>query len=320
MAINLDKPQLWKKDIAQSVDMYNDWFLRFAPTAFRSTRVKTTINVENTLKSTDNLNSLDARTLEKHPHILPTLRMCTCPPLAVDRLMGLSGVSKNLVSSLDKKSQVPPRMSKKTLDLELNKIIAVIMKLLDRDIFVWFDDRGKPKREEIHRAALIVADRLCGSVANPIIRNAQEQRQLALIARWLEARGYSKAKLNPGSHHKSLPAGQFAYRMNVKVGISDGSKEINIPIDVVVMPKSAKRGQEPILIEAKSAGDFTNVNKRRKEEATKMEMLKRRIGKNVRFVLFLCGYFDTGYLGFEAGEGIDWIWEHRIDDLAQLGL
>jgi len=37
-------------------------------------------------------------------------------------------------------------------------------------------------------------------------------------------------------------------------------------------------------------------------------------------VLFLCGYFDSGYLGYEAAEWIDWIWEHRIEDLAQLGL
>lgn len=34
----------------------------------------------------------------------------------------------------------------------------------------------------------------------------------------------------------------------------------------------------------------------------------------------LCGYFDSGYLGYEAAEGIDWIWEHRIDDLAAFGL
>ena len=40
----------------------------------------------------------------------------------------------------------------------------------------------------------------------------------------------------------------------------------------------------------------------------------------VHFILFLCGYFDSGYLGYEAAEGIDWIWEHRIDDLAALNL
>lgn len=76
----------------------------------------------------------------------------------------------------------------------------------------------------------------------------------------------------------------------------------------------------PLLLEAKSADDFTNVNKRRKEEAVKMQQLKSTYGDSVSYSLLLCGYFDSGYLGYEAAEGIDWIWEHRINDLEQLGI
>jgi len=47
-----------------------------------------------------------------------------------------------------------------------------------------------------------------------------------------------------------------------------------------------------------------------------MTQLRSSYGNNVRFILFLCGYFDSGYLGYEAAEGIDWVWEHRINDLA----
>ena len=108
--------------------------------------------------------------------------------------------------------------------------------------------------------------------------------------------------------------------MNVPVKIENVERPLNIPIDALVMPKKGKKGQLPLLIEAKSAGDFTNVNKRRKEEATKMAQLRKNYGKQVRFVLFLCGYFDSGYLGYEAAEGIDWVWEHRIDDLVEFGL
>jgi hypothetical protein len=74
------------------------------------------------------------------------------------------------------------------------------------------------------------------------------------------------------------------------------------------------------FIEAKSAGDFTNTNKRRKEEAQKMNQLRDTYGENVRYLLFLCGYFDSGYLGYEAAEGIDWVWEHRIEDLEEFGV
>ena len=75
-----------------------------------------------------------------------------------------------------------------------------------------------------------------------------------------------------------------------------------------------------MLIEAKSAGDFTNTNKRRKEEATKIHQLKEAYGEAVQYVLFLCGYFGSDYLGYEAAEGIDWVWEHRTEDLLYLGL
>lgn len=105
--------------------------------------------------------------------------------------------------------------------------------------------------------------------------------------------------------------------MNVPAG---EDKSINIPVDVVIQPKKLKQNKLLILIEAKSAGDFTNVNKRRKEEATKMRQLKAAYGSEIQLILFLCGYFDAGYLGYEAAEGLDWIWEHRIKDFEKLGI
>jgi len=98
------------------------------------------------------------------------------------------------------------------------------------------------------------------------------------------------------------------------------TKKVNIPIDVVIQPKVLRLNRLPVLIEAKSAGDSTNTNKRRKEEATKIHQLRQAYGPEIQLILFLCGYFDSGYLGYEAAEGLDWIWEHRIEDLRRLGI
>lgn len=117
-----------------------------------------------------------------------------------------------------------------------------------------------------------------------------------------------------------MQPGTFGFRMNIPVKVERIEEPINIPIDAVVLPKRARKGNLPLLIEAKSAGDFTNVNKRRKEEATKMKQLVTTLGKRTRYILFLCGYFDVGYLAYEAAEGIDWVWKHRINDLAEFGL
>ncbi len=114
-----------------------------------------------------------------------------------------------------------------------------------------------------------------------------------------------------------MEAGTYAFRMNVPAG---QARRVNIAIDVAVQPKRRRKDRLPILIEAKSAGDFTNTNKRRKEEATKVHQLRAAYGETLTFLLLLCGYFGTDYLGYEAAEGIDWVWEHRIEDLAALGL
>jgi hypothetical protein len=320
VAVNLDKPQLWKDDIAKSVDMYNVWFMQFAPKAFRDTRIQTTKDVESTLSATANMTNVRPEVLRRHPESLPTLRMSTCPPIAVDRLIGLAGVSPNLVRSMELEQRIPPRMNAADIDAQLTKIGQIIEKMADPDIFVWRGRESAASEVELHRAATIVADRLCGAVANPIIRNAQEKRQLAEIKRWLEARGYKQLTMGEGIRFNAMEPGTFSFRMNVPVKLEGGLQTINIPIDAVVMPKSAKKGELPLFFEAKSAGDFTNTNKRRKEEAVKMAQLRSNYGVNVHFNLFLCGYFDSGYLGYEAAEGIDWVWEHRIDDLALFGI
>ncbi len=321
MGINRDKPDLWKNDILQSVDLYNRWFMEFAPKAFRDTRVTTADRVERALIDTNYLEDISAESLKSHPEVLPILRMSTCPPIARDRLVGLAGVSKSLVKNMEdaEDPRVSPRMAAERLAEELAKIAHIINRMADPDIFVWLPEKRRPTEQEVRRSATVVADRLCGAVADPIIRNAQEKRQLAAIAGFLHDRGYIEARA--GKKYNEMIAGTFSFHTNVPVSVAEGAEDkINIPVDVVILPKSAHDGDLPLLIEAKSAGDFTNVNKRRKEEATKMRQLRNTYSHTVSYSLFLCGYFDPGYLGYEAAEGIDWIWEHRISDLEKLGI
>lgn len=320
MPVNSNKPRQWKSDIAQSVDMYNEWFMSFAPVAFRETRIRTTKDVEAALVSTSYLTEITPTIFRNFPDILPTMRMSTCPPLAVDRLIGLAGISPSMVKRMENEKKLPVKMAYDDIDRELAKIGTIIEKMADPDIFVWLGTKKAPAKAEIHRAATIVADRLCGAVANPIIRNAQEKRQLAAIKAWLEARGYTQIPAGNSTRFDAMQPGTFSFRMNVPVKLENGVQSVNIPVDAVIMPKSAKAKQLPLFFEAKSAGDFTNTNKRRKEEAVKMSQLRGTYGKKVQFNLFLCGYFDSGYLGYEAAEGIDWVWEHRIDDLALFGI
>lgn len=314
--INADKPHLWKADIAKSVDQFNRWFLEFAPKAFRDTRGKTSELVKSALFAMNDLRGLNGAALKAMPDALSTLRMCTAPPLAVDRLVGLSEVDKNLVSCMEK-GKLPIRMKAVDLDDQLARICRILTRLLDKEIFPWLEGDRAPTDPERDRASTIVADRLCGAVANPIIRNAQEQRQLALIGDYLDKRGYRRQPHPGGRPLTEMGSGTYAFRMNLTVG--SGAK-VKVPIDVVIQPRDLRQDRLPILVEAKSAGDFANTNKRRKEEATKVRQLQAAYGETIAFVLFLCGYFGGDYLGYEAAEGIDWVWEHRMGDFQALGL
>lgn len=104
MSVNLDKPQRWKHDTAQSVDLYNSWYLAFAPAVYREKRIETTRQVKEALALTANLTNISPSVLEQYPALLPMLRMSTAPPLARDRLVGLSGVSPRLVAAWKKAS------------------------------------------------------------------------------------------------------------------------------------------------------------------------------------------------------------------------
>lgn len=133
MGINLDKPYLWKKDIMKSVDLYNAWFMDFAPKVFRETRILTAKRVEKALAETDNCLNISVAVLEKHPEILPILRMSTCPPIARDRLIGLAGVSRSLIQNMENVDEphISPRMSRDKLEDELRKIINIVQKMAD---------------------------------------------------------------------------------------------------------------------------------------------------------------------------------------------
>ncbi|MEZ4666598.1 MAG: XamI family restriction endonuclease [Anaerolineae bacterium] len=316
MAVNLDKPQRWKADTQLSVDDYNRWFLEYAPITYRETRARATVYVEDILLRTDNLRHLTGDLLFQHPDALEMLRMSASPPIARDRLVGLAQVSKSLIENMERHKRISPNLSETVVREQLERITSVIRHLIDRDIFIWFDEDTDPTFEAVKRASTVVADRLCGMLTDPLIRNAQEKRQLQRITLWLETRDYAESEVR--ILRQMLP-GTFAHRVNV-AAMQEGSVVVNIPIDTVIMPRSAVAGDLPLLVEAKSAGDFTNTNKRRKEEATKMRQLRNAFGDQVRFILLLGGYFDSGYLGYEAAEGIDWVWEHRMDDLAEFGL
>lgn len=168
--------------------------MNFAPKAYREQRKIASKQVEEALKFTANLTNITPKILAGTPSLIEMLRMATAPPIARDRLIGLAKVHPNLVDSIETKGKLPPRMDVSDIEKDLEKISELITQMADKDIFTWLGNNSKPTSEEATRASLIVADRLCGSQSDPIIRNAQEKRQFVSVKDWLEKRGYKEVK------------------------------------------------------------------------------------------------------------------------------
>src|SRR5690242_9977688 len=128
------------------------------------------------LKHTENFRHVTPELLKANPGILACLRMCCCPPIARDRLIGLAQVNYGLVDTMETEQRLPARMKPSLLDEQLIKIGKTLEKLADKDIFFWPEKREEPTEKDLWRASSVVGDRLCGAAADPIIRNAQEAR------------------------------------------------------------------------------------------------------------------------------------------------
>ena len=174
--INADKVLQWKNDVACSVDLYNSWFIHYAPKAYRETRLKTTNTVIQSLEKLNYLRDITPTKLFSCPDAISILRMCTVPPLARDRLTGLGKLNNSFLKVIEDTNNFPPKMKKELVMENLSHISEIFTMLIDDDIFPWVEVQQKPTEKELYRASSIIADRVCGAVANPIIKNAQEQR------------------------------------------------------------------------------------------------------------------------------------------------
>lgn len=302
----------WKIDIELSVSEYNEWFNEQAPNIYNLYKKENISRVNDVLIKTEFMSNITKEIIKKDPKIIQVLRLSTCPTLASDRLTGLSGLAILKASSVVKSLEEGKIPRREDLDSLLDRLIKQILLMLDINLFPWLSELREPNELELNIATCVIADRLDSSVANAAVKNHQEARQIKKIVEYLERNGYSKSL---EKDYLKMQPGTYAIHLNIPGVKKNNQKEVKVSVDVVVKSFNQKDMELPILIECKSAGDFTNTNKRRKEESDKFENLTNYHGSNVIYLLLLCGYFDVNYLEYEKHSGIDWVWEHRIEDL-----
>lgn len=237
---NIRQTHLWKSDSWKSVEYYNNWFLSYAPNAFQSARDGVIQKVNSVFKHTKDLTSLTVDSILANPTMMEVLRMVTAPPLAQDRLSGLSYARKSILKSLEQGKT--PRDIEAT-KADIGKMLCIIERMIDNDLFPWLKGSSITPQQR-NRSASIIADRLTGVLSDPIIRNAQEKRQFDSLTTYLNSKDYIIVKnVNDLTKMQNMT---YSFHVNVPVMIND-NKNVNMPIDVVI--KSPKTGKYPLLVE-----------------------------------------------------------------------
>lgn len=304
---NRDKsPETWQLDIERSVAAYNEWYHAHSPRIWADARGRAVGLAARAMDETGNFRELTPDALQALPCGLAVARAAVSPMMARDRLIGFTGANANLVRSMEVDNSIPPRT--RGVHGQLERLATFLATKLDPGLFPWIEEGREPTAAEREKALLVVGERLTRAFYDPELRNEQECRQKALLRAYLQILGFRES----AAAAFALPPGTFGMGRNV-VGIRDDGARQNVPTDCVIRPE---RPDLPLVcLEMKSAGDFTNVNKRRKEESDKHAALRRTHGVKIVMLLQLFGYFDRGYLAFEAAAGLDWAWDHRLDDL-----
>lgn len=135
--INRNDSDRWKEDTHRSVEMYNEWFLGFAPSTYICERERATRRVADAMKQTDNFR-INADCLYSHPGTISVLRMATAPPIARERLAGLSGVRKSAIGRMEE-DRLPVRMTEEAIKSDCSKIANVLSRLFDTTLCPWIE-------------------------------------------------------------------------------------------------------------------------------------------------------------------------------------
>ena len=147
MPANRHKPDLWKADIAKSVDMFNEWFLHFAPKTFRESRNAGDLRgciCFGADRVSEESEPRDACLSSGVPAGPANDDMSTHCTRQVDRFGG--GFPKPCTRAWRLSTRFRGKWLTTTLQQGLAKIAQILRRLADTDILVWLETETGAER------------------------------------------------------------------------------------------------------------------------------------------------------------------------------
>jgi len=308
--MNSKNPGSWEADRVLAKEEIINWLAQATSTAHSRSIIEAQITESFALlEATGNL----TKSITAKPKILTALRALTRRDIGTSQIATFLGVGTSMFEAIEREEKpVGPIAS---------KVEELLRKELDESLAPWILEGRKPTDAERTRSVIVAADRILRRSTSTELRYKHEPRQLSKLEAFLKSRGLSEVQgTNITNPRRDMKPGTFAFRVNIDGTTVDGVT-LKQNVDTLIMPTSKSGSFLPIFLEAKSMTDEVNPNKRQKEEAQKVDNVRRRWQddkEKLNFVLLLGGTVPRRYLEVEAGSGLDWIWEHRVEDLGIL--
>jgi len=308
--MNAKSSENWESDRVVAKEQIIDWLA--ITTSTKNSRSILENQITLVLDELARLNSVE-KAIVKNPRILTSLRSLTRRDIGTSQIATFLGVGTSMYEAIER--------AEKPVAPILSGIVSLLEKELDESLAPWIVENRNPAKEEMNRSVIVAADRILKRSTSTELRYKHEPRQLDKLKGYLDSKGYSEVSGTGISNpRKDMKPGSYAFRVNID-GLTIDGVTLKQNVDTLIMPFSKSSGLLPIFLEAKSMTDEVNPNKRQKEEAQKVDNVRRKWqdkSERLNFVLLLGGTVPRRYLEVEAGSGLDWIWEHRVNDLDKL--
>lgn len=308
--MNAKSSHKWEDDRSLAKEEIINWLAITAST--KNSRSIIESEISQRLNKLASLNSIE-KSILLDQKILTGLRSLTRRDIGTSQIATFLGVGTSMYEAIER--------GDKSVESILSDVVSLLEKELDESLATWILEKRNPSKDELSRSVIVAADRILRRSTSTELRYKHEPRQLDKLKTFLRSRNFVEvSSTGIADPRNDMEPGTYAFRVNIDGTTIDGVT-LKQNVDTLIMPISKSNNVLPIFLEAKSMTDEVNPNKRQKEEAQKVDNVRRRWqkpGERLNFLLLLGGTVPRRYLEVEAGSGLDWIWEHRIEDLDDL--
>ena len=309
--MNSGSPERWEADRIRARDDMIFWLAENA----ESSQLRIDLENKSLLAIQLLEKNLSIReSISTFPESLTVIRALTRRDIGTSQFATFTGFGESIIRRIEGGVNAPSEF--------IEKATLILESELDYALVPWLQERRTATVEERNRSVYVSADRILRRTTSTALRYQHEPRQLEKLESFLIAQGLKKHDFTTlVDPLVDVIPGTYSFRVNVN-GKTSEDLILKQNVDVLIKPFSYAADALPIFMEAKSMSDEVNPNKRQKEEAQKINNLIRMWGtkstSDIIYLLLLGGTVPRRYLEVEAGSGIDWIWEHRVEDLKLL--